>query len=345
MKSKTLLAAVAPILASLLFISSVPFSQYAYAQEHHNVEDELTQRLEEASEVVQEASAAVEDTIEEVADHVAEVGEEFSEALEKWMEQHSGELEHWSEEHGDQWAKWAERLEQRVEKWSVNQEKQWKSWAEHYENEMATLSKQLEKNELSSDDVGNLVETNLRLLGEIPIGQMIQQGIREGARELESAPWQSLNDLSRMAGDAATDSVAAAEKLTGSAMNRALRTTFNHGKELAEARERLEREFHRQRHSIEQLFDRRIEALEGLLEEGGDDAGAAQEMIQRLEKVREKKVHQLERQHDRQQQQAEVALERQEKFAAPSAPSKEDMQALRREVELLRQEVQRLKKK
>jgi len=224
MKLKSILSTVVPTLAFALAIGSVPTS--AYAQD--NIEEELTQRLEDASEVVQDASEAVEDTIDEV------------------VERHSGELENWSEENGDQWNEWAQRLEQRVEKWSVDQEKQWKSWADHYENEMADLSEKLEKDELSSDDVGDLIETNLRLLGEIPIGQMIQQGLREGARELESAPWKSLNDLSRIAGDAASDSVESAEKLTGSAVNRALRTSMNHGEALSEAGGRLQQEFNRQ---------------------------------------------------------------------------------------------------
>ena len=340
MKSKSILAAIAPMLAFTIAIGSVSLSANAYAQDNQNIEEELTQQLEEASEVVQEASEAVEETIEEVAEHVAEVGEEFSEALEKWMGQHSGELEKWSDKHGDQWNKWAQRLEQRVEKWSVNQEKQWKSWADHYENEMGALSKQLEKDELTSDDVSNLIETNLRLLGEIPVGQMIEQGIRAGANELESAPWKSLNDLSRIAGDAASDSVEAAEKLTGSAVNRALRTSMNHAGDLNAAHERLEKEFNRQRGEIKQLFQRRIEALEGLLEEDGDDADAARKMIERLEQVREKKVDQLERQHDRQVKQAELSQGQK----GAQQPSQDELQALRREVELLRQEVQRLKK-
>ena len=340
MKSKSMFTAVAPTLAFALAISSVSFSANTYAQD--NIEEELTQRLEEAGEVVQVASEAVEETIEEVADHVAEVGEEFSEALEKWMDQHSGELENWSEEHGDQWTKWADRLEQRVEKWSVNQEKQWKSWAEHYEEEMGALSKQLKKNELSSEDVGNLVETNLRLLGEIPIGQMIQQGIRGGARELESAPWESLNGLSRIAGDAASDSVEAAEKLTGSAVNRALRTSMNHGGKLSEAGGRLQQEFERQRVGIQKLFERRIEVLEGLIEEGGEDADAARKMVERLEKVRNKKIDQLDRQHERRKQKAKKAKDQQAE--KPTAPSADELQALRREIESLRQEVQRLKK-
>ena len=264
MKSKSIFATFAPTLPLLLAISSGAFSTNLHAQDNQSVDKELTQRIEEASEVVQDASEAVEDTMDEVVDHVAEVGEEFSKALEKWMKRHSGELEGWSEEHGDQWTKWADQLEERVEKWSVDQEKQWKSWADHYEEEMGALSKQLKKNELSTEDVGNLVETNLRLLGEIPIGQMIQQGIREGARELESAPWESLNDLSRIAGNAASESVEAAEKLTGSAVNRALRTSMNHGGKLNEAGDRLQQELNRQRDEIQKLFERRIEALEAV---------------------------------------------------------------------------------
>jgi hypothetical protein len=337
MKSKSMLATVAPMLVLGMTISGVSLPTNSYAQDNQDIQAELAEQLEEASEVVQEASETVEETIEEVADHVAEVGEEFSKALEKWMRRHSGELENWSEEHGDQWTQWAEQLEQRVEKWSVDQEKKWKSWAEHYEEEMATLSKQLKKDELSSEDVGNLVETNLRLLAEIPIGQMIEQGIRAGANELESAPWESLNDLSRIAGEAASDSVEAAEKITGSAVNRALRTSFNHGEDLNAAREKLETEFHRQRGAIEQLFQRRIEALTGLLEEDGDDGGDAQKMIERLEKVREQKIEQLERQHDRQILQAERSLEQ--------SPPQKEIQELREQVELLRQEVQRLKEK
>lgn len=340
MKSKPILAIVAPTLTFILAIGSISVPANVYAQD--NVEEELTQRLEEASEVVQDASEAVEDTIEEVADHVAEVGEEFSKALEKWMKRHSGELENWSEEHGDQWTEWADRLEQRVEKWSVDQEKQWTSWAEHYEEEMAGLSKQLKKNELSSEDVGNLVETNLRLLAEIPIGQMIEQGLRAGANELESAPWESLNDLSRIAGDAASDSVEAAERLTGSAANRALRTTLNHKESLSKAGDRLQQEFHRQRDELYKLFERRIEALEGLVEEDGENADDARKMIERLEKVREKKVDQLKRQHDRQKQKAEQELGQQKKQSV--SPLGDEMEALRREVKLLRQEVQRLKK-
>lgn len=335
-------------LAVLMNGDSLYYSS-AFAQDR--TEEELTQRLDDASAVVLDASEAVEDTIEEVTEHVAEVGEEFSEALEKWMKQHSGELEQWSKEHGQEWARWGQRLERRLEKWSDEQEKHWQSWAANYESRMQGIAQQLEQNELSGDEVSKLVETNLKLLSEIPLGQMIQQGIREGASELESAPWQSLDDLSRIAGDAVADSLESAEELSGSALHRTIGTAFNRGQEIDKIREGLKRAFHQQRHEILELFERRVDALQGLVEEGGEDAEAARRMVERLERGLEKKVHQLERQHKRRQQQLEYESKNQRDTVPPkrrtetakAASAEKELQSLRNEVEKLRQEVQKLK--
>ena len=291
----------------------------------------LAEQMQEASESVNDAAAEVGETIEAVTEQVAEASEEFAERLGEWMDEHGKELGAWTDQHGDDWGQWAEQFEKRAQTWAKGQERQWESWAQKYTKEMEGMAEQLEDGDMSSDQIESLVKKNLRMLSAIPIGDMIQSGLKEGLGELEDAPWQSLDELKAVAGNAIADSVEEVEGLVGqqiadmSGTDQALRRMLSQlpQKQKAEAIE------------IEQQFARRIEAFDDMLTAEGEEGEVARAMVEKLKNLRDQKlanlkpVAQIQAEQSDSQQQGEM--------------NAEQMKALMQQVELLTEEVNRLK--
>ena len=310
-------------------MSALLFSATAAAQDQP-----LVEQMQEASESVNEAAAEVGETIEAVTEQVAEASEELTQRLEEWMEEHGKELGSWTDKHGDEWGDWAEQFEKRAQTWAKGQERQWESWAQKYTKEMEGMAEKLEDGDMSSDQIESLVKKNLRMLSAIPIGDMIQSGLKEGLGELEGAPWQSLDELKAVAGNALADSVEEVEGLVGQQLadmagtDQALRQMLNQlpQKQKSEAIE------------IEQQFARRIAAFDDMVNAEGEEGEVARAMVEKLKNLRNQKLAKLKSVAQTQAEQSEPQQQ-----GEANVYSADQMEALMQQVKLLTEEVQQLK--
>ena len=86
-----------------------------------------------------------------------------------------------------------------MERFAENQEKVWNEWAERFEKSWEQWSEELESEEVDSEIVGELIERNLEMLSEMPLGQLVDGLLEEGLGELSDAPWESLEELGELA--------------------------------------------------------------------------------------------------------------------------------------------------
>lgn len=133
--------------------------------------------------------------IEQLAEELEAAAEQIGEQIEAWAEEHSEELEAWAERYSGQWEEWAEGFEKKMESWAEQQESVWEEWAESYSKKWEDWGSKLESGEFDPDEMGELIERNLEMLSEMPLGPMIEGLMKEGVGELKNAPWESLNDL------------------------------------------------------------------------------------------------------------------------------------------------------
>ena len=151
--------------------------------------------------------------IELVAEELEQAVEEIGERIEQWAEEHGEELEVWAEEYSGQWEEWAQGFETKMESWANEQEKVWEDWAEGYSQKWESWGEQLESGELSKEEMGELIERNLEMLGDMPIGPMIEGLMEQGMGGLKEAPWESLNDLKDMLEDSLEQSLQGIEEM------------------------------------------------------------------------------------------------------------------------------------
>ncbi len=154
--------------------------------------DDIEESIEEIGEQIEEALEALSESWGESADRL---GEHF----EQWAEEHAEELERWADEYAEDWEAWAEGLEQKMERFADEQEQVWNQWAERYEKNWQRWSEELESKEVDSDIVGELIERNLEMLSEMPLGQLVDGLLEEGLGEFSEAPWESLEELGKLA--------------------------------------------------------------------------------------------------------------------------------------------------
>ncbi len=158
--------------------------------------------------------------VEELADQVGENVEIAGEAIEQWIEANQDELEQWAEQHGKQWEQWAEQFEQKFSRWAEDQEQVWEQWAEQYSKRWEDWGRQLESEEINPDELREIIQRNLEMLGEMPLGQLIDGAMKQGTEQLESAPWDSIEDLHAMIRRSLEQSVEKAERDLADASDR-----------------------------------------------------------------------------------------------------------------------------
>lgn len=231
----------------------------AQAQEANDV----AEQIHEVGDAAGGAAEAIGETMDDVAEQVGEVSEEFSAQLEKWMDKHGENLKGWTDEHGQDWQTWAEQVEGRTKKWAESQNQLWGQWSKHYEAEMKALTGQLNKEDLSAEEVGKLIDKNLDMLSKMPIGQMIEEGIKEAADGFKSAPLESLNGLQDIAGDAYNDSVEAAEEVASTGIAAAMK---NRDK-LNKLMDKLQAEYNAKSEQLNDSFQAQMKQLNTLAEE------------------------------------------------------------------------------
>ena len=144
---------------------------------------------------------AQDEELEKAAEHIEQMAEEFGEKIEAWAEEHSGELEAWAEKYSGQWEEWAAGFESKMERWAAEQEGVWEDWADEFSAKWEDWGAKLESGEIDPDEMGEVIERNLKMLGEMPIGPMIEGLMKEGMGGLKDAPWESLNDIQDMVQD------------------------------------------------------------------------------------------------------------------------------------------------
>ena len=168
--------------------------------------------VEEAvGQLADEIGEEIESWVEE--NDVEEIGEEVGEAIEQWLRDNSEELESWSEEYGDRWGAWAKRFEKKISRWAKSHERDWNDWSKEYSDRLEAWSRKLESDELEVDQLGKLIENNIEMLSDIPLGKLIDGALKEGLSQLEDAPWDSIDDLQSMIRRSIEQSVEKAEEL------------------------------------------------------------------------------------------------------------------------------------
>lgn len=152
------------------------------------------------------------EALEEVAEKLSDKTGDIAEAIENAMEENSAELEEWAERYSEQWERWAERFEKRFNRWAEEQEDMWDDWAEEYGERWENWADKLEDENIDGEELSRLIQGNLEMLGEMPLGQMVEGLMKEGSEGFESAPWESLQDLQGMLQDAIKNSVDEVER-------------------------------------------------------------------------------------------------------------------------------------
>ena len=171
------------------------------------------------SPVVAQSELDLEDAVESLEELANELGnqvesgaEEIGEAIEDMIEEHAEVLEEWAEKYSNQWEDWASRFELRFDRWAKSQERVWEDWADEYSERWETWAEDMEEGEWDSERVGEMIQRNLEMLGEMPLGQMVEGLLKEGSEGFESAPWESLGDLQSMLQESIEKSVEETER-------------------------------------------------------------------------------------------------------------------------------------
>ena len=85
-----------------------------------------------------------------------------------------------------------------MNRWAKGQERVWERWADSYSGRWEKWSKTLESNQIDSFELEKIIEGNLEMLSDIPLGQLIDGALKEGLSHLEDAPWESIDGLQGM---------------------------------------------------------------------------------------------------------------------------------------------------
>ena len=150
--------------------------------------------------------------IEALADELGGNAEEMGAAIEDMLGGHVEELEEWAERYSKDWERWAEKFEKRFESWAKNHEKEWEDWAESYSGKWERWAEAMDRGEWDPEQIGQLVQKNLEMLGDMPLGDLVEGMVEKGVKGMEDAPWESLQDLQFMLQDSIKQSVAETER-------------------------------------------------------------------------------------------------------------------------------------
>ena len=86
-------------------------------------------------------------------------------------------------------------MEKKFNRWAENQELIWEDWADRYSQKWESWADELDEEDLSPEEVSKLIRRNLKMLGDMPLGELVEGLMKEGSEGFESAPWESLSDL------------------------------------------------------------------------------------------------------------------------------------------------------
>ena len=162
-------------------------------------------------------------------------GKEFEidgKQIESFIEENGEELEDWAERHAKAWEKWAEKFEKKMESWAEETEEEWEEWAEKYSGRWEKWADKLEADEIKGEELGELLESNLEMLGDMPLGELIEGALKNSLGELEDAPFESIDELGEIIGGAIEQSLGALESELEGGL-RGIRINLTTGKQLS----------------------------------------------------------------------------------------------------------------
>lgn len=129
------------------------------------------------------------------------------EAIEDFFEESGEEIEEWAERHADAWESWAEKFEWKMERWAKETEEKWEKWADQYSGRWEKWGDKLEAGEIKGEELAKLMESNLEMLSDMPLGELIEGALKNSLGELEDAPFESLDELGEIVGGAIEQSL------------------------------------------------------------------------------------------------------------------------------------------
>ena len=189
------------------------------------------------------------------------------EEIEGFLEEHGEQLEKWAERHAGEWEQWAEKFESKMENWAESHEAEWEQWAEKYSGRWETWGSKLESGDFDAEEMGKLLERNLEMLEDMPLGSLIDGALKEGLGELRNAPLGSLGELNELVGGALEHSLEAMEKeIAGIAESeiqehlKGLKTGKLNG-----ALSKLQESISKKHDKLDENADRKLAELESLL--------------------------------------------------------------------------------
>lgn len=162
--------------------------------------------------VAQDSESELAEAIEALVENLGEDGGEVGESIEEAIDKYSGELEEWAEKYSSDWEKWAEKFEKRMNRWAEDQEDIWEDWADAYGKKWERWAEELEGTEWDAEEVNEVIQKNLEMLGKMPLGELVEGVMKEGTKSFESAPWESLQDLQGMLQESIKRSVEETER-------------------------------------------------------------------------------------------------------------------------------------
>ena len=91
-------------------------------------------------------------------------------------------------------------------------DREWEDWAESYSGKWERWAEAMDSGEWDPEQIGQLVQKNLEMLGDMPLGDLVEGMVEKGVKGMEDAPWESLQDLQFMLQDSIKQSVAETER-------------------------------------------------------------------------------------------------------------------------------------
>lgn len=186
---------------------------------------------------------------------------------EQQLEAAAAKIEAWAAEHSDQWESWAEKFEQKMEKWADSQENQWEKWADDYSEQWEDWAEKIESGEIKPEEIEKLVQANLKMLNEMPLGKMIDGALKEGLGELKNMPIEHLGELHELIGGSLEQALGAMEKEISGAVAGELKNALGNLEtgELKKAINLLQNSIQIQQHQIDGEAKEKIMELKELL--------------------------------------------------------------------------------
>ena len=279
------------------------------------------------------------------------------EQIESFFEGRGEEIEAWAERHAEAWERWAEKFEAKMERWAEESEEEWEEWAEQYSDRWEKWGDKLEAGEIKGEELDKLLESNLEMLSEMPLGDLIEGALKNSLGELGDAPFESLDELGNIVGGAIEQSLETLEQeleggIAGLDINVVTGKQRRGTENLNEALERLQGSLEKKRGQLEKNADRKLARMKELLARKKD---LSEEDVDKIvEKLKDdlaaSNAQEMQRAHLKlakqrqglEQKAAELAL-RKAKTAAANARNAEGR--AKREMELARNIEREIRKK